>query len=514
MSPKRNNTKGEYTKEEIEDNESVRAWFTAVRSRSNSSGTVKNYLYALRTYCNWISALPDELIEERKVDMAKSNEKEKRRHEKRIQEYFNELNEQKSRNTAKFHVMVLKSFYKANYLPLEYETPKTWITHQDHVPTLEEAQRMYSNANTPLERALFSFLCQSGQRISIVCSMTYSMVKDGLDKEVFTVDIPGSLTNTKGEMTNKNRQDYYCVLGKDTIEALKEYVEYMKTLGFEYEDGTPLFMTEERYSKFRAKSGMEQNHCWINPNRANKIIRKIAKKTGLLNGGTTLKSGNTRYKIHCHSFRKFFNTQMEVGGMPYNWHNFVMGHSLGQVNGSYSRPIKEMILKRYQECEHHITVNPTTELKAKLEGKDREVEKLVQEKSVLKIEERIKGIFEREEVNFVKGKEIDQLKENFEIQLNEILEDNEKWKERVTAEIERKADMVAEARWETRTRNKDPLLKENYELKETVYHLKGEIKDLESGRAYNEMSMTVDHLQETLGKVLTVLEKKGIELEI
>jgi len=529
MSPKRSPTSEKYTKEKIEEDKSVKTWLNAVRAKSNSSGTVRNYLYSLCKHCNWIGMSPDELIEERKSDMLKSDEKEKHRHEETVREYFNELDEQLSRNTAKFHVMVLKSFYKANYVPLQVETPKTWIAHQDYVPTLEDAQRMYSNANTTLERALLSFLCQSGQRISVVCSMTYGMVKDGLNKEVFAVDILGSLKNIKGKMTNKNRKNYYFVIGKDTIEALKEYVESMRTLGFEYADDTPLFMSEERYSAFSAKSGMKKIHCWINPNRANKIIREIAKKTGLLNSGTTLKSGRTRYRIHCHSFRKFFNTQMEVAGMPYNWHNFMMGHSLGQVNGSYSRPTKEMILNRYQECKHYITVNPSTELKAELEGKSKEVEKLVQEKSVLKIEERIKGIFEREQVNFVKGKEIEQLKENFDTQLNDILEENEKWKEgirekieteneewreKITADITRKSGMVAEARWEHRTRNKDPILKENYELKETVHYLKGEIKDLESGREYQQMSMLVDHFQETLDKVLTALDKKGIDLDI
>ena len=110
--------------------------------------------------------------------------------------------------------------------------------------------------------------------------------------------------------------------------------------------------------------------------------------------------------------------------------------------------------------------------------------------------------------------DMDSIREHYEKEHQKIREEYGGQLQKIKEETQMLEELKAEERWRHKIRDIEPVMKENYEMKETVYHLKGEIKNLESGKAYNEMSMTVDHLQETLGKVLKALDKKGIDLEI
>ena len=145
------------SKHELLEYESVRLWMSKVGGKSGSTGTQKVYLRNLRHYCEWFGKNPDEMIEERKEQAKNQDESIKQRHEDKLDEFFNEIEGDKSRNTAVLRFKTVKSFYKANHYPLTNVTPRTWTTFTDKVPSLDELHKMVEASDSPVQKALLLF---------------------------------------------------------------------------------------------------------------------------------------------------------------------------------------------------------------------------------------------------------------------------------------------------------------------------------------------------------------------
>ncbi len=199
-------------KEDMMNYESVNRWITQQIRRSASYLTRNNYLRILIRYCKWYGKDPDEIIDDRMEDLKSDDKRIQSRHEERLMKYFQELDEDVSRNTAITHFNSVKSFYMGNYAPLNIREPKRWTTFTDKVPTLCEFRKMVEVAESPMQKALLLFSAQSGQRGNIISSLRYGMLEDTIEGRTevpATIHIPGGIENFKGKMINKNRKDYY-----------------------------------------------------------------------------------------------------------------------------------------------------------------------------------------------------------------------------------------------------------------------------------------------------------------
>jgi len=57
-----------------------------------------------------------------------------------------------------------------------------------------------------------------------------------------------------------------------------------------------------------------------------------------------------------YSLRGFYNTQLEIARVPDNWRKRAMGHAVGVVQGAYSGPQIQELLKTYKAAYHYLTV--------------------------------------------------------------------------------------------------------------------------------------------------------------
>ena len=334
-------------------------------SRSGSEGTKRNYLYVLRKYCSKVGKNPDELIEERKEHLKSDDDMIQHRHEDMLMGYFNEIDKIKSRSTALAYFKAIKSFYNASYLDLKLDTPKEWTSFTDKVPSLEDLKKMIDVAGNPLEKAVILFCAQSGQRVGIITAMKYQMVREALNngESPVCIHVNGDIQNNRGVKVNKNRQDYSFFIGADTINALKLYVDRMRTLGHTFSGGSPLFVTEKKYydkvaSKGEKLKGGEKSYKPLDREAVNRIVRRCAIKAGLMDkDGVKTPGGITRYPIHTHCMRKFWVTAMEQAGVAKPWYEYMEGHSLGVLDRAYSRPTVEQLRDAYARTESYMNVS-------------------------------------------------------------------------------------------------------------------------------------------------------------
>ncbi len=303
---------------ELKEYDTVKRWLTQVGSKTGSMTTQKTYLSNLNKYCKVIGKNPDEIISERKIHLKKDDETLKRQHEEMLMEYFNNQTESRSRNSAINHFKTVKSFYKHNYVDLKLISPKTWTSHTDKIPSLEDLKKMIDVCETPLQKALILFSSQSGQRAGVITAITYGMVKKQLENgdNLIGIHVSGDLKDKNGNRINKNRQEYIFFIGSDTINALRIYLDYMKNLGHKFKDDSPLFVTNQKYRRFGGTKKEQATFKPIDREALNILVRRSAIKAGLMDDNCSKGAdGRKRYPIHHHCLRKLFQTAMEQGGI-------------------------------------------------------------------------------------------------------------------------------------------------------------------------------------------------------
>ncbi|MEM3798632.1 MAG: tyrosine-type recombinase/integrase [Thermoprotei archaeon] len=323
----------------FEDDPTVKRWISKVLSRrTRSEGTAKIYIWHLKKFCEWSQKTPQQLILEHTEDLKSNDESVKSRHEELVTQYFAHLESVKklSRNTALTAHAALRSFYKANYAPLNLETPEGWPTRQDHVPTREEISRMIGFADNPLEAALIAFSAQSGQRISVITSLRYGMVKEALtSKGPGAIHVPADLKDHRGKLINKHRQAYTFFIGEDAKRLLSEYLKRRKTLS----ENDLVFVSPRKFG------GKE---VALDDDAVNRILKRVAKRAGL--------SHSVANGMHHHLFRKFFQTAMEEAGVPSTWYEQLMGHMLPKTQRAYSKPTHEQLKEAYSRAESRLSL--------------------------------------------------------------------------------------------------------------------------------------------------------------
>lgn len=340
--------------ENIEQYTTVERWITSVLGRGTGSESTKyQYLRLFRGFCEWVGKNPDKLIEERKKELKSKDESVRRGAEELLSRYFHELEKVrgKSRNTCVLTFTAIRSFYKANYVPLVVYTPQAWVKRSDKVPTLEEVKKMVDVSETPLQRALIIFSAQSGQRLGIISSLTYGMVKDGLEKSKspLRVHVPAELKDAHGTIINKRRVEYNFFVGRDAIEALNACLQSRKVAGDKIGNSSLLFVSEK---KWRGK------FVPLDAEAINNYVKRAAFKAGLMapiEKGT--KEEPEMYPIHHHCLRKFWQTAMEAAGVAKPWYEYMMGHKLPKLDRAYSHPSIDQLNETYKKAEPYLSVS-------------------------------------------------------------------------------------------------------------------------------------------------------------
>lgn len=337
--------------EELERYKTVKRWMTSVMTRTRSEGTRSQYIRRLNKFCDWTGKDPDELIREREKDLKSRSEKVRRRHEELLMQFFAELEAKgAARWTALSTFTAVRSFYKANYVPLEVRTPEAWEKRADRVPTLEELKRMVDACESPLQRAVILVSAQSGQRAGLISALRFGMVKEGLEKKEvpLRVHVPAELENRSGQNVNKMRRTYDFLGGRDSIDALKAYLRGRSSAGDEISDNSFLFVSEKRHrGSFVALDGMA----------INMLVKRAAIKAGLIPKPEEAKQGRAESPIHHHCMRKFYQTAMEAAGIAKPWYEYMMGHKLGKLDRAYSKPTVEQLKEAYRRAEPYLSVS-------------------------------------------------------------------------------------------------------------------------------------------------------------
>lgn len=104
---------------EFERHKSVKRW-TSPLSRK----TRKDYIYSLIRFYERCGMDPDQLVRERPKNVQSEAVTVKRRTEGLVMDYFRNYSKTRSYTTARHDILCVKSFFRANDVPLEIRNPR------------------------------------------------------------------------------------------------------------------------------------------------------------------------------------------------------------------------------------------------------------------------------------------------------------------------------------------------------------------------------------------------------
>ncbi|MCD6263294.1 tyrosine-type recombinase/integrase [Candidatus Bathyarchaeota archaeon] len=332
----------------------IEEWMEELSNKARS--TKERYLSFFIKFCNFLNKTPEEILQERKEDLKKGEERERRRYERELKRFIRFLEEKGYKRTSiQVAYASVRSFFDSHYVPLrmrrsDYPSGES-LGYRS--ATKDDIRKLLERANIR-QRALIMCLKDSGLRISDLLSLKYGNVREALERgEEF---VPIRL------VTQKNKISVTTFFGKEAVDSLVEYIELRKrgTKRVEGEgeinDEDPLFVVKGTKEKM-TRSG------------ASSSISLLIKRVGL------------EGQISAHSLRKFFQTQLENAGVPLNWIRIMIGHKLPGVESSYSRPSFEQLFRAYREAYPFLQVIPETP-EGRLKKLEKELERLKREREI------------------------------------------------------------------------------------------------------------------------------------
>jgi len=309
-------------------------------------GTRRVYLPELKRFADFTGRSPDDL-----VDLGRTNSEEAHDLLKML---YNSLT--LASKTKMRIYQTIRSFYRANGVVLG-KKPRTYRSVVEY-----ESRKLYSQeevawlvdvAVNARDKALITFLAQSGQRISIVLSLRIEHVQISQPSPI-AIDVPAILKNKHGVNVNKAQTPYEFAVGEDTKTYLELMIKERVDRGEPLEPESWLFRSHsERISEKRIrKVKLSTPGRPLSASQAGKIVRTAAAKRGIQ------QRFGKRYLFHSHGFRRYWKHQLRIGGVDPDLLDYMMGHAL-PYGGAYDRWTIEDIRGQYRKAENYVSLRPT-----------------------------------------------------------------------------------------------------------------------------------------------------------
>ena len=282
------------------------------RRRSKSSKTLQLYAYFIMRFSEWIGMAPDKLIQSCFNNEGLRDERAIAEAEKNIDLWLGELESfgltSKTLNLARASI---KTFYEVNRVDLKIpKLGRSTITYHDRAPTPEELQKIIEIADLR-GKVIVSMLALGGFRIGTLAKLKYRHVKHDLEKGITPIHIHVEAAITKGKY-----HDYDTFVGAEAVEYLKLYFEQRRK-------GTEKIPPENITDESPLIRAYTREVKPLTENQIHNIVHGLYVKAGLCS-----KIGGSMYDLRAHSLRKYFRTQLAALGIPSDYIEYMMGHTI------------------------------------------------------------------------------------------------------------------------------------------------------------------------------------------
>jgi integrase len=287
-------------------------------NRTGSQHTLCGYIDHFNSFCRWIKAEPDQLVNKCRNRNGGPNQKGMASMTSALDEYIDHMRaDNLAPATIRSRLKSITSMFRINGvgLTLPYGM-SVWKLHYERAPSREELQRLLELADLR-ERVIITILAVSGLRVGTLLKLQYRHVKNDLERGIIPIHV-----HVKAELVKGKRSSYDTFLNEEASECLKAYLDSRKK-------GTRKIQPEQ----IRNDSPLiKARHCkqvkTTTVINVNEMVHDLFVRAGILESNSEGNSLRTRYELRTHSFRKFFRTQMASLDVDRDCIDFMMGRTV------------------------------------------------------------------------------------------------------------------------------------------------------------------------------------------
>jgi site-specific recombinase XerD len=311
---------------------------------SKSKGTFKEYKSGLAKFVEWYGKSLDEILAERKQDLASEDATQRKRFVREIEKFHKWLltpqqdRDKYSINSARTSTLGILQFFRFFEMPITIEkgssVSQTVETTSDFVPTIQQYRDMF-NVGDLRGRTILSMALDLGWRIS-----------DFL--EIKKLDIPDLTQETPiafDRITEKEKVIAKSFLSAETVELLKTFM--------------PTLKAENPYL-FQSNS-----HNHLDPESVGDILKSLAKKANI-----KIPQGK---RLRFHAFRKRFLSTCADLKIDVNTAKLLVGKDIESSMLTYLSEVNHK--KAFLEIKSVLNLI-NGRMKSTVDAKDAEIEKL------------------------------------------------------------------------------------------------------------------------------------------
>ena len=285
-----------------------------LRHRTGSSGTLYQYVYGIHRFSKWTNIQPDQLIRNCQDQDGDPKPKALAKYSRLLDDFVGELQaEELSPGSISNHVKGVKALFRASNLKLElaYSLPKRGI-YKDRSPTPEELATLLDLADIRV-KTIISMLGLGGFRTGTLVKLQYRHVKRDLEKGTIPIHI-----HVEAEITKGKYHDYDTFIGQEAADYLRLYLQARR-------QGTDKIPPETITDQSPLIRNMQSKiPLPITTSAIHKLVHELYQKAGFI----PQQIAGRRYDLRVHSIRKFFRTQLAALGMPTDYIEYMMGHTI------------------------------------------------------------------------------------------------------------------------------------------------------------------------------------------
>jgi integrase len=328
----------------------LKRWFDSIVK----VGTRDNYRLAFRAYAKYTGLTPSQMIDEAVEDSKRDPRQRKDILLSRILGFYSYMKtdyERKSRGSgehavtgkgvsdklASMFTAAVRSFYSTYDLTVKLKgrrkLPRAKVTNKRMIVGAEQVKVLVEHTRSSRDRAIILVNFQGGLDASTLCSIKYGDIAEGLAKNEHPLKL---------ELQRpKTGTDFYTLLGRDSIEALKAYIADMKQRGVEFTHSTPLFLQDKSKTPL-----FTQN--------IQKMMQQLAVRAGFIDDKN---NGHEFNPLGPHALRESFGSIMTNSGVPDTVVDFWLGHEIGEMAEAYKSVQLESLKQMYLAREKLVSIS-------------------------------------------------------------------------------------------------------------------------------------------------------------
>jgi site-specific recombinase XerD len=299
-----------------------------LRHRSGSKQSCITYTAQVHKYSTWLGYSPDLIIADLKPVGAIADPSRVQNHCGYLSEYLSELQDDGLKpGSVNNCIKAVKTFYRINGAEIKLSEPLSRkVVYKDRAPTPEELTAILELGDVR-EKFIIAAFALGGFREECFSKLTYRHVKDDLENNIVPIHV-----HIEAEITKGKYHDYDTFLGAEAAQYLKLYIEQRRK---GYGNIPPENITDDSPLIRDSKKGATPRG--IRGKALRRIVNKLYKKADLLR-----KRNGRMYDLRTHSLRKYFKTQLTALGVPADYIEYMMGHTIGTYNDIQSLGIDKL----------------------------------------------------------------------------------------------------------------------------------------------------------------------------